>query len=99
MRKRAVVESQRRPTSVDVAPSVSVVHGRPLPGNEPAFGLVEKGVNFRLVVALLQTGGRELLAPDLRGCQRWVPYPGECVADGLKERINLLWANSPAAGG
>ena len=73
------------------APSVEVVHDPLLPGAEPRLGLVKEGINVRHVVARPHTGGRELLVPNIRSCQRGLPYPEEGVADGLKERINLLW--------
>src|SRR5215831_17952051 len=75
---------------VDVEPLVSAAHGRPLPGSQPPFGLVEKVVNLLLVVASPQAGGLEYLVPDLRSCHRGSPYPQERVANGLKEGINLL---------
>src|SRR5262249_31887455 len=56
---------------------------------QPRFDVFEEGIDLLLVVARPQTGGRELLGPDLLCCQRRLPDPEEGVTDSVEEAIDL----------
>jgi hypothetical protein len=67
---------------------------------QPGFGLIEKGINFFLVVARPQTGGGELFLPDLIGCQRRFPYSEKRIPDSADEGVNLSYVvTGPQPGG